>query len=243
MTKPTTSPAIRCAHAAVWPLKRFAPNPRNPNTHPPEQLRLLAKVIVAQGWRSPIVVSRLSGLVVKGHGRLAAAKLAGLTSAPVDLQDYATAAEETADLIADNQLAELSEIDATALDVLISELKVEDPSFDLELAGIDLSAVVAQLDQLEMPASVANNVAEIDKYNAMRRAEKEKIANEGNTEKFLIVVFASLQDRVAALKRLGLPDDERYIPISDIKLTRRTLMRTGQDMPKMAAKNKTGATG
>lgn len=126
--------AIRCAHAEVWPIDRLKPNPRNPNRHPDEQLRLLGKVIVTSGWRSPIVVSRRSGLVVKGHGRLEAAKLAGLTHVPVDLQSYASDAEELADLIADNRLAELAEIDGAALESLEIDLRGLD--FDMELTGL-----------------------------------------------------------------------------------------------------------
>lgn len=77
------------------------PQPPEPNRLPLEQLRLLGRTIRTIGRRAPVVVSRSSGLVVKGHGRLEAAKLAGLTVAPVDIQDYASDAEETADVLAD----------------------------------------------------------------------------------------------------------------------------------------------
>lgn len=233
---------IACAHTEVWPLDRFRPHPRNPNTHPPEQLRLLGKIIVTQGWRSPVVVSRLSGLVIKGHGRLAAAKLMNLESAPVDLQDYASEAMELADLMADNQIAEFSEIDATAFDSLVAELKL-DANFDVELAGLDLSAAVAALEAVEMPASVAENVAEIDSFNAMRRQQTAAIVDQRNTEKFLIVVYPSLPAKTEALRLLGLPADERYAPAGDLKITRRMTGVAGPEMPKTAAKNKTGATG
>lgn len=87
------SAKVACAHTEIWPLEKFVPHPRNPNRHPAEQLRLLGKVIISNGWRSPVCVSRRSGFVIKGHGRLEAARMAGLESAPVDLQDYAKVAE------------------------------------------------------------------------------------------------------------------------------------------------------
>lgn len=59
-------------------IEKLVGNPRNPNKHPQNQIELLAKIIKAQGWRNPIVVSRRSGFVVKGHGRLEAARLLGL---------------------------------------------------------------------------------------------------------------------------------------------------------------------
>lgn len=130
---------IRCAHAHVWPLAKIRPHPRNPNTHPAEQLRLLAKVITTTGWRAPIVVSKRSGFVTKGHGRLAAAKLAGLKSAPVDVQAYASEAEELADMVADNRLAELAEIDGDALKGLLSELG--EGALDMELTGFGEDAL------------------------------------------------------------------------------------------------------
>src|SRR5690606_24234607 len=120
-----TDAPIRCAHTELRDVAALKPHPRNPNTHPAEQLRLLAKVITTTGWRAPIVVSRRSGYVVKGHGRLEAAKLAGLKRAPVDVQDYADEAEELADLVADNRLAELAEMDQADLNALLLELEAD----------------------------------------------------------------------------------------------------------------------
>jgi hypothetical protein len=84
---------IHCAHDAEVAIADLKPNPANPNKHPDSQIALLAKIIKAQGWRNPIVVSNRSGLITKGHGRLAAALMLGATHAPVDYQDYASAME------------------------------------------------------------------------------------------------------------------------------------------------------
>lgn len=43
---------VFCAHDAIVPLKDLRPNPKNPNQHPPEQIKLLASIIRATGWRS-----------------------------------------------------------------------------------------------------------------------------------------------------------------------------------------------
>ena len=59
-------------------IEKLVGNPRNPNKHPRNQIELPDKIIKAQGWRNPIVVSKRSGFVVKGHGRLAATRLLGL---------------------------------------------------------------------------------------------------------------------------------------------------------------------
>lgn len=69
---------IYCAHTDVVATDSLIENPRNPNRHPEDQIIALAKIIRHQGWRNPIVVSRRSGFVVKGHGRLLAARMLGL---------------------------------------------------------------------------------------------------------------------------------------------------------------------
>ena len=124
---------VFCAHDEIVLLEKLVPNPKNPNKHSDEQVRLLAKIIQATGWRQPITVSTRSGFIVKGHGRLMAARIAGFTVAPVDYQNYANEAEEYADLVADNRLAELSEMDNTMLVDIFNEIDLSE--IPMELTG------------------------------------------------------------------------------------------------------------
>jgi DNA modification methylase len=152
------SPAIPifCAHDELVPTEKVIGNPRNPNTHPASQIELLAKIIAAQGWRAPITVSTRSGFVVRGHGRLAAARQLGAESVPVDFQDYESEAAEYADLIADNRIAELAELDMPSLADLLAELDAGD--FDMDLTGFD----PAQLEQLMTSVGAGPQVIEDD---------------------------------------------------------------------------------
>jgi ParB-like chromosome segregation protein Spo0J len=102
---------INCAHNKLVELHKLVPNPKNPNKHPDKQIEMLAKIIDYQGQRSPIVVSNRSGFVIKGHGRLEAIKKLGWKKCAVDYQDYEDEAQEFADMIADNKIAELAEHD------------------------------------------------------------------------------------------------------------------------------------
>ena len=146
-TKPATSPepdssvAVNCAHVRMEKADDLKPHPRNPNSHPEEQIKLLANIIAKTGWRSPIVVSKRSGFVTKGHGRLMAAKLLGLKSVPVDFQDYPDDAAELADMVADNRIAELAEFDRAILKDILADL--DTGSFDMLTTGFDLSAIEA----------------------------------------------------------------------------------------------------
>ena len=124
---------VYCAHDKIVPIAEVKPNPKNPNQHPEDQIELLAKIIKTQGWRAPVTVSTLSGLVVRGHGRLMAAKLLGLDSVPVDFQNYSCYDAELADLLADNKIAELAEIDSKMLAEVFQEI---DPNaIDMDITG------------------------------------------------------------------------------------------------------------
>ena len=101
------------------------------------------------------MVSKRSGFVIKGHGRLLAARMLGEESVPVDYQEYASEAAEWADMVADNKIAELSSIDEHELNALIREL---DGQIDLELTGFnegELNDILAQAEDLsDIPDSV-----------------------------------------------------------------------------------------
>lgn len=148
-------PQIYCAHTDIVATDSLVENPRNPNRHPEDQIIALAKIIRHQGWRNPIVVSRRSGFVVKGHGRLLAARMLSLETVPVDYQDYENEAAEWADMIADNKIAELSNMDEQMLNGLMQELEGE---IDLALTGFDDAAITAMLAQTENIEDIPNAV-------------------------------------------------------------------------------------
>ncbi|HEY4282359.1 MAG TPA: ParB N-terminal domain-containing protein [Chthoniobacterales bacterium] len=104
------------------PIGDLQPNPANPNKHPAKQLELYAAAIRAHGWRGSITVSKLSGLVVRGHGALLAARLIGAAQVPVEYQDYASPEEELADLLTDNRLPDLAATDGDLLKAALQKL-------------------------------------------------------------------------------------------------------------------------
>jgi ParB-like chromosome segregation protein Spo0J len=125
---------IRCRHEATQPAHKFLPHPKNWNTHPPEQLRLYAKLIRAHGWRRPVVISARSGYIIRGHGAVQAALAHDLGPVPYETQPYASETEELADLTADNKLAEHARADEAKLDALLADL--DTAGLDRELAGL-----------------------------------------------------------------------------------------------------------
>ena len=141
---------VWCAHERLIPIEELKPNPRNPNTHPDSQVDLLAKNIRYFGWRHNILVSKRSGCIVAGHGRLLAAKKLGVLLVPVDYQDFASDDEELAVLLADNRLAEIAETDEDSLKALLKEL---DGKIDLDLTGFDVDSLDDLLDRLDTTES------------------------------------------------------------------------------------------
>lgn len=134
MTTAIYDERFKCAYDKLVDIDMLQPNPKNPNKHPDRQIEMLAKIIKYQGQRAPIVVSNRSGFITKGHGRLMALKKLEFDKVAVDYQDYEDEAQEYADMIADNKIAELAEHDDKFMtDIILAEF----PDIDLELLGLD----------------------------------------------------------------------------------------------------------
>ena len=175
MTDQTTKPKawagdipVYCAHDEIVKIDNVQPNPKNPNQHPPEQIKLLGMIIQKQGWRQPITVSTRSGCIVKGHGRLMAAKAIDATQVPIDYQNYESEEQEIADLIADNRLAELAQIDNQMLAELFAEIKL-DHDFDITLTGFtedEYMELLQDLGEDELLMDIAEDeIPELDEVS------------------------------------------------------------------------------
>jgi ParB-like chromosome segregation protein Spo0J len=123
-------------------LRPYAGNAR---THSKKQIRQIADSIQRFGFTNPVIVS-VDREVIAGHGRLAAAKLRGLTSVPIVVLADMTEADRRAYVIADNKLAELAGWDR---DTLAIELQfLQDVQFDdIEVTGFSLGEIDMILDE------------------------------------------------------------------------------------------------
>ncbi len=88
-----------------WPLTRLLPYANNARTHSDEQIAQIAASIVEFGFSNPILVGS-DGVIVAGHGRLAAARKLSLATVPVVVLDHLSATQRRALVIADNRIAE-----------------------------------------------------------------------------------------------------------------------------------------
>ena len=134
---------------ALWPTDKLIPYARNARTHSDAQVAQIAASIAEFGWTNPILAGS-DGVIVAGHGRLAAAQKLGLASVPVVVLDHLTATQRRALVIADNRIAENAEWDDAMLRVELADLQGE--GFDLDLTGFDADAL-AELMAGEEPVN------------------------------------------------------------------------------------------
>lgn len=159
---------VKCAHTRIVKLSELKPHPANENKHPPEQIKALAKIIAKLGQRSSIVVSKRSGYITKGHGRLEAVKLLGWDEVAIDDQDYATELEELNDRVADNEIARYAEFDKKQFALNIQEMGLSLEELDMEEFGV-------------LPLKMAET--------------KEKVAGDQNN-KFILSVFCKTENEL-----------------------------------------------
>ena len=166
---------VWCSFDELVSVDSLNPNPKNPNKHPDSQIELLSKNIKYLGWRHPITVSKRSGFIVAGHGRLIAAKKLGVQIVPVDYQEFNSDADEMAVLVADNRLAELSETSEEDLKNILSEL---DGKIEIDLTGFsdaeveqllrDINTDVLDEDVPEVPTEPISKFGDIFEFGSHR---------------------------------------------------------------------------
>ena len=124
------------------------PDPRNARTHDKKQVGQIAESIRRFGFNNPILVDG-NGVIIAGHGRLAAVKLLGHETVPTLCLDHLSEAERRAYRIADNRLAELSSWDKGLLAIELGELQGLD--FEVELTGFELGDIDLLIDSAAGP--------------------------------------------------------------------------------------------
>lgn len=121
-----------------WPVTKLIPYARNARTHSEEQVAQIAASIAEFGFTNPILIGS-DGVIVAGHGRLAAAQKLAMALVPVVVLEHLSATQRRALVIADNRIAENAGWDDAMLRVELDSLRDDD--FDLSLTGFDADAL------------------------------------------------------------------------------------------------------
>ncbi|MBS0595795.1 MAG: site-specific DNA-methyltransferase [Proteobacteria bacterium] len=121
-----------------WPTAKLVPYARNARTHSEAQVAQIAASIAEFGFTNPILAGS-DGVIVAGHGRLAAAQKLGLDVVPVVVLDHLSPTQRRALVIADNRIAENAGWDDAMLRVELAALADDD--FNVALTGFDADAL------------------------------------------------------------------------------------------------------
>ena len=125
-------------HIERWLTEKLVPYARNARTHSEEQVAQIAASIVEFGFTNPILAGS-DGVIVAGHGRLAAAQKLGLDTVPVVVLDHLTPTQRRALIIADNRIAENASWDDAMLRIELQSL--QEDGFNLDITGFDADAL------------------------------------------------------------------------------------------------------
>ena len=121
------------------------PRPDNAKVHSKQQINKIVKSIKRFGFVNPVLTSD-EDKIIGGHGRVEAAKEAGLPQIPTVRLSTLTPAERLAYNLADNRLAELARYDRDLLAVQLEELT--HLGFDeIEVTGFSLADIDIRLDE------------------------------------------------------------------------------------------------
>lgn len=152
---------VYCAYDEIIELDTLKPNPKNPNKHPEAQVKMLAYIIINQGWRAPITISRRSGYIVRGHARRLSGYEAGTKYAPIEWQDYENDSAEMADLVADNKIAELAVLDEQAITEILAELDANTDGLDVELTGFTAEQIKDMIEKSKVDKEAEEKAARL----------------------------------------------------------------------------------
>jgi len=153
----------------IWDISRLIPYARNSRTHSDAQISQLAASIKEWGWTVPILIDE-TGMIIAGHGRLAAAQKLNYKQVPVVIASNWSEEKKRAYVIADNKLALNAGWDTELLALEIQELKATD--FNLSILGF----TDEELNNL-IPVNVTEGLTDED---AVPEAPPEPITKPGD---------------------------------------------------------------
>jgi DNA modification methylase len=127
-------------------VETLLPYAKNSRTHSDEQVAQIAASIKEFGFNNPILIDK-ENTIIAGHGRLLAARRAGMVDVPCIRLDHLTETQRKAYVIADNRLALNAGWNNEMLTIELNELLADD--FALDILGFDEKELKALLDPIQ----------------------------------------------------------------------------------------------
>lgn len=127
-------------------IDELTEHPKNPRSHPPDQLAHLEASLADYGWARNVVIAR-DGVILAGHGIVQAARRRGETTVPVHRLDLASddpKAEKF--MVLENAVSRLAVDDDAQLAALLADVQRTE---GLEGTGYDDAALAAILGDID----------------------------------------------------------------------------------------------
>jgi DNA modification methylase len=124
------------AKILLRPVAELRAHPGNARLHGAEQLEQIKASMLAFGFTNPLLVDE-DGVLIAGHGRLAAAVSLGLEKVPVIVLRHLSAAQKEALRLADNRIAENATWDQALLRDALAAVQA---AAEIDLASLGFSA-------------------------------------------------------------------------------------------------------
>jgi len=132
------------------PVANLRPYPRNARTHSQKQIAQIAASIRTFGFNNPVLIDE-DGVIIAGHGRVAAAISLGIETVPVIRLDHMSEAQKCAYILADNKLAEKAGWDKEILAIELQNLIQIDLDFDISITGFEMPEIDVLISASEAP--------------------------------------------------------------------------------------------
>src|SRR5271157_705170 len=133
-------PNISIDRIEMVAIESLKANQRNARTHTKRQVKLIADSLKAFGFVNPVLIDE-TGMIVAGHGRVAAARLIGMMQVPAIRIEHLSADEKRAYVIADNQLAARAGWDPEILAIELQHLTEIVVDFDVTVTGFEMPQI------------------------------------------------------------------------------------------------------
>lgn len=158
------------------PIDWLKPYPRNPKTHPPEQITNLVKLLKQQGWRKPLECNA-DGVLICGHARLKAALRMRLKKVPVIVHEFESEEQERLYRISDNKISEMGGWDHSL--VKLEVLELHEVGIDVEPVGFEPWELQTMLnpkqDHLDLRPTDTNTIPKPKKRATTKKGDVWKL--------------------------------------------------------------------
>jgi hypothetical protein len=204
-------------------------NPKNPKTLNETGKKRLQKSLSKFGLAGTIICN--SDLtIIDGHSRKQELIAAGIEEVYVSMPSRALTDQEYKEFNAIIDLAHAGDPNFVMMEEIFQDEFFEE--WDLDQSG--------ELAFNAEPDSVKRNIDKINAIKAQRKKGNDAVIDKTDTEKYLVITFATREDKIKLLESLNLPGDERYLPAGAVQIR---LTGKWRIAARSANRNKSGATG